>query len=89
MKTHFDCIPCFFKQALAAARLASDDPAVHERVLRAVAAAVAGMDLRDVPPRMGQLIHREVRDATDGSDPYASAKHEFNNLALGLLPGLQ
>jgi len=89
MKTHFDCIPCFFKQALSAARLASDDPVVHERVLRAVAEAVAGMDLRDVPPKMGQLIHREVRAATKGSDPYASAKHEFNELALGLLPGLR
>jgi len=89
MKTHFDCIPCFFRQALSAARLASDDAAVHERVLRAVAAAVARMDLRDVPPKMGQLIHREVRVATDGSDPYASAKREFNELALGLLPDLR
>ncbi len=89
MRTHFDCIPCFFKQALAAARLASGDPVVHERVLRAVSSAVAGMDLRDVPPKMGQLIHREVRAATDGSDPYAAAKHEFNDLALGLLPGLR
>ncbi len=103
MKTHFDCIPCFFRQALVAARLASDDPAVHERVLRAVAEAgqcvpiagatcaeaVACMDLRDVPPRMGQLIHREVRAATDGSDPYALAKREFNELALRLLPGLR
>jgi len=88
MRTHFDCIPCFFRQALAASRLASTDPVVHGRVLRAVAAAVAGMDLRDVPPKMGQLIHREVRAATGGSDPYASVKREFNELALGLLPGL-
>ncbi len=89
MRTHFDCIPCFFRQALSAARLASDDPAVHERVLRAVAAAVSGMDLRDVPPKMGQLIHREVRAATGGADPYAGAKKEFNEFALGLLPGLR
>ena len=89
MRTHFDCIPCFFRQALSAARLASDDPAVHERVLRAVAGAVAAMDLRDVPPKMGQLIHREVRAATGGRDPYAGPKREFNELALALLPRLR
>ncbi|MCD4690760.1 ARMT1-like domain-containing protein [bacterium] len=89
MRTFFECIPCFFRQALDAARMASDDPAVHERVLRAVAQAVATMDLRDVPPKMGQLIHREVRAAGGGVDPYAAAKEHFNAFALGLLPGLR
>ena len=33
MKTYLDCIPCFFRQALAAARSASEDETVHQRVL--------------------------------------------------------
>ena len=37
MKTYFDCIPCFFRQALDAARLVTDDERVHERVLREAA----------------------------------------------------
>ncbi len=89
MHTHLDCIPCFFRQALSAARMASGDTAVHERVLRAVAAAVGRMDLSDVPPRMGQLIHREVRAETGDPDPYAQVKREFNELALSLLPRLR
>ena len=36
MKTSLDCIPCFVRQALNAARMASADPAVPERILREV-----------------------------------------------------
>jgi len=34
MKTSLDCIPCFIRQALEAARLVSPVATVHERMLR-------------------------------------------------------
>ena len=34
MKTFLDCIPCFVRQALDSARLATDDEQIHEQVVR-------------------------------------------------------
>jgi len=89
LKTFLDCVPCFLKQALDAARMASDDADVHERVLRTVARAVAAMDTDDTPPSMGQIIHRVVREETGVEDPYREVKDHFNSLALSLYPSLK
>ncbi len=45
MKTYLDCIPCFIRQALDAARLVSTDPADHERIVRDVLRWAGEMDL--------------------------------------------
>jgi uncharacterized protein with ATP-grasp and redox domains len=89
LKTFLDCVPCFLKQALDAARMASADPDVHAEVLRTVARAVAEMDTDDTPPSMGQVIHRVVRDATGVEDPYRAVKDHFNTLALSMYHGLK
>ena len=89
MKTFLDCIPCFLKQALDAARMASDDPETHAHVLRTVARAAAEMDMDDTPPSMGQIIHRVVRESTGVDDPYRDVKDHFNALALELYPRLK
>ena len=82
MKTFLDCIPCFLRQALDAARLVTDDEAIHERVLREVLRAARDMDLRQSPPAMGQRIHRLIRNLTGQSDPYREVKRRHNRLAL-------
>lgn len=45
MKTIFDCIPCFIRQALDAVRLATSDEITHERVLHGVMDAAGRMNL--------------------------------------------
>ena len=45
MLTALDCIPCFLRQALEAARFATKDEAVHEQVIRHVLRMAAEMDL--------------------------------------------
>jgi len=88
MRTFIDCIPCFVRQALDAVRLATDDPAVHERVLREVLREAADLDLREPPPEMGRRIHGLIRRLTGRDDPYASAKRRFTDAALRLHPEL-
>jgi len=88
MKTSLDCIPCFVRQALDSARLVSDDPRVHETVLRAVLGAAAEMDLACSPPVMGQRIHRLIRQYTGNGDPYRPMKDRFNRLAMAMYPTL-
>jgi uncharacterized protein with ATP-grasp and redox domains len=86
MKTFFDCIPCFVRQALDSIRLLTPDETVHEHVLREVLRAASEMDLRQTPPAMGQQIHREIRKMVGRSDPYRQAKDRFNRMALEFYP---
>jgi uncharacterized protein with ATP-grasp and redox domains len=47
MQTALDCYPCFFRQALKAAKLITDDPMVHQQILRQVSLRCAELNLRD------------------------------------------
>ena len=89
MKTCIDCIPCFFRQALEAARLASNDEGVAAEVLRKVASMVTDLDMSQSPPAMGQKIHRIVRETVGIDDPYRQIKKTFNEAALRLYPEMR
>jgi uncharacterized protein with ATP-grasp and redox domains len=89
MRTYLECIPCFVRQALEAARHATDDDTVHERVMRGVLAEASRMDFEASPPVMGRFIHRTVRRLTGRDDPYADVKASVNQMALELYPGLR
>jgi len=84
MKISIDCIPCFIRQALDAVRFATDDTAVHERVLREVLTATGTMDFHMSPPVMGRHIHRLIRELSRSNDPYLAQKQRFNRIALDL-----
>lgn len=89
MQTALNCIPCFARQALDAARFVTDDPAVHETILRDVLRMAAEMDLAQSPPVVAQRIHRQLRQLTGVDDPYKQVKDRFNRMALDLLPEWQ
>jgi hypothetical protein len=89
MKTSLDCIPCFFRQTLEAARMTSTDPDVHERILREVLRWVCEMDIDTPPPVLGQRIHRRIREITGVRDPYRAAKDRWNRRAMTLLPEIK
>ena len=89
MKTSLDCIPCFVRQALDAARQLSAEMAFHERILRDVLRWTSAMDLNQSPPILGQRIHRHLRELTGNDDPYRQAKEDQNRMALALLPELE
>jgi len=88
MHTSLECIPCFVRQALEAARFVTDDPAVHERLLRDTLRSTAQMDLTQSPPVVGREIHRRLRGMTEVDDPYRAVKDRFNRMALDMLPEL-
>jgi uncharacterized protein with ATP-grasp and redox domains len=89
MKTALDCIPCFMRQALDAARQLSADTAFHERILRDVLRWTSRMNMNQSPPVLGQCIHRRLRELTGNDDPYRQAKNDQNLMALELLPELE
>lgn len=89
MNTSIDCIPCFVRQTLDAARISSDDPIVHEQIIRDVLCWLSQMDMSLSPPALAQRIHRRLRKLTGVEDPYRKEKDQHNQMALQLLPGLR
>jgi uncharacterized protein with ATP-grasp and redox domains len=88
MKTSLDCIPCFIRQALEAARMVTQNPVVHEQIVRDVLGMVSRMDLAEPPVVIGQRVHRRLREISGQDDPYRTAKDTFNRAALDMLPEL-
>lgn len=89
MQTSIDCLPCFVRQALEAAKYVTDDPAIRERVIREVLRLIADTDLSIQPPAVGQVIHRKLRELVGSEDPYRAAKQRANELAIRMLPALR
>lgn len=89
MQTYLDCIPCFLKQSLEAARNVSSDPQLHERLLKEILQILPELELNRPPPLVGQLIHRKLRALTGVHDPYRAAKMRFNHLVTSMLPELR
>jgi uncharacterized protein with ATP-grasp and redox domains len=89
MQTYLDCIPCFLRQALDAARMVTPDAAIHAHVLRETLRMASEMPFDKSPPWMGQKIHQLLREATGEPDPYRQAKQWANDLALALRPELE
>lgn len=89
MKMTLDCIPCFIRQALDAARIVSDDPIVHAKILNEVLQWACSVDLQQPAPVIGQRIHRRLREIVKRDDPYRPAKDHQNRMALAMMPDLR
>lgn len=89
MRTYLDCIPCFIRQGLEAARLATDDEKMHEMVVRQLTVLVNELDMSQSPPLTGQKIHRLIKELVGSEDPYRTAKVQFNAIALKLYPKMR
>ena len=89
MKVNLDCIPCFQRQALQAARFITDDERVHEQVLKEVMKKLLELRWDSTPPEMAHEVHKLVRRLTKEKDPYKGVKKESNDLVLKLYPELK
>ena len=84
MRSSLDCIPCFMRQALEAARQITQDETQIASALRRVLLAASEFDLALSPPEMGQQIHRILRQEIGSSDPYRRIKEHSTRMALDL-----
>jgi len=89
MKTYLDCIPCFFKQALFAARAALDDEEKIKQVLDRIGMLVSEIPLHSSPPETGREVYKTVRQVTGVDDPFADLKVQSIKTALALYPSLK
>jgi len=89
MKTYLECISCFFKQALEAARMAGADNETQKKILDEVAKAIPDIKLSSTPPEMGKIIHDVVKKMTGQEDPYKELKEKANEQTLKIYPELR
>ena len=89
MRTSLDCVPCFFKQAQDAARLAGAKAAVQKKILEALSKEILDFKLDSTPPMMGRILYRLVGRITAKKDPFKEIKQKSNRIALALYPRLK
>jgi len=88
MKTSIDCIPCFYKQAITAAKFANCDELTHRRIIDELSKIVACLDMNNPPPVIGRSIYRLVEKISNCPDPFNSVKEKANILAKRVYPKL-
>jgi hypothetical protein len=89
MKTYLECIPCFIKQSLEAARMASDEQEIHEKVVKEVMKHLQSISFDDSPPELSREVHAIIREITKSKDPYKKVKVISNKTAKKQYPHLK
>jgi uncharacterized protein with ATP-grasp and redox domains len=89
VKTYLDCIPCLFRQALSASRLAVKDPERQENILRMVMEQISRADFSKSPPHVAGDVYRLIKRESGCDDPFEDIKRESNRMAEDLYPKLK
>ncbi len=86
MKSYLDCIPCFFRQALFAARLTDADEATQLKILKEPGTKLDQIDLSQSPPQIAMTVYSIVDELTGDSNPFGSLKKKYIERVLDLHP---
>jgi damage-control phosphatase, subfamily I len=89
METSLDCIPCFFSQLLAGARIAGAPPEIQKRVLDEFACMLPGIPLDAPPPEIARMGYSILNKTGLNGDLYKEIKRESNRLALSVYAELK
>lgn len=89
MKTYLDCIPCFYRQALDAARIAGADEIKQKKIIDELSQLMPSFSLETAPPEMGRAIYSLVGKISGVKDPFKEIKENSNKFALKLYPKLK
>jgi uncharacterized protein with ATP-grasp and redox domains len=89
MRTYLDCIPCFYRQALEAARITGANEIIQKKIIDEISQLIPNFSLDANPPDMGRTIYTLVRKITGVKDPFKEIKENSNRLALKIYPKLK
>ena len=88
MNTYLDCIPCFFSQALFAARQAGCDEEQQKKVLDGISRLVPLLSMNASPPENAVPIYRIINEISGSADPFSGIKKQSNSAAISVYPDL-
>ncbi|MEA1966636.1 MAG: ARMT1-like domain-containing protein [Thermodesulfobacteriota bacterium] len=89
MRMYNDCVPCIVRQSLEAARFATSDERVHQKILKLALKKLAEIDFCQSPPVMARYMQEIIKNITGNNDPYKGVKKKYNDFALNIYPDLQ
>ncbi len=89
MEMRLDCLPCLFRQALEAARMATDDEELIKEILNDYAELVPEIDSSYVAPGIVNKMHDKIKRKTGVEDIYYDFKKKHVELALELYPEVE
>ena len=90
MKIYLGCIPCFARQAVEAAEMATTDSKLREKIVREALKIASVIPFDKTPPHMGKEIHRIIRNTVGNNiDPYKYLKDKYNKKALEIYPKMK
>ena len=89
MRTYLDCIPCFYRQALDAVRIAGVDEIKQKQIVDKISQLIPDFPLEASPPEMGREIYALVGKISGVKDPFKEIKKNSNKFALKLYPELK
>ncbi len=81
-----ECLACFVRQAVDAAMVASDRPAIHREAALRACRLVADSSPDVTPVALAQQVHELVQELTGAADTYADLRRRLNEQALALWP---
>jgi len=74
MRTYLDCIPCFYRQALDAARITGADELIQKKIINELSQLILNFSLEIAPPEMGRAIYSLVGKISGVKDPFKEIK---------------
>ena len=89
MKIFLDCLPCMLRQVLEAAYMATDDEAIHERIMEEAMETLANYQDFSCAPILCEAMHSIVKRHACVEDPYAAIKAQDIAASLRLEPVLK
>lgn len=89
MRTYLDCIPCYYRQALEAARITGANEIVQKKIIDELSQLIPNFSLKASPPEMGRTIYALIGKIIGVKDPFKEIKDSSNKMALSLYPELK
>lgn len=89
MKTYLDCIPCFLRQTLETARVATKDERKIREALNKVCLLLPKISFNAPPPEIGREIYKTINRVIGIEDPYYNIKKEHTRYLLALYPDIK
>ncbi|MBP2047034.1 damage-control phosphatase ARMT1 family protein [Methanobacterium aggregans] len=90
MKVHYECAPCFLRQAREALDLATDDEDLKMKVTEKILTMLSeNFHEGAVSNVLGTDMHRTIKHETGNRDPYSRERVICNEIALKFLPEVE
>jgi uncharacterized protein with ATP-grasp and redox domains len=89
MKTFPECIPCFIRQSIQAAKFAGAPPVKQKEIADKIEDYLKNINMEDIPPKTSRNMHIEIRKLLNNEDPYKTVKDKYNAIALSMYDRLK